>query len=326
MRRRWRHRAPRRLPTPRRCASASLHSPGAGALFIAADRYFKDAGVDARLEFLATDALVAAGVAAGRLDIGVGELDAPFFTYAATNGLVFLASAFSDQTGYPANALLIGKKAHDAGLRAVQDLPHKRIGMTAPGAGVHYSLERILARYRIDPGTVTRVWLKTPAAEIAAVSRGSVDAAILPYATALTLKQAGKAAAIIRLSDLNQWQEGVIFARAATIAARRPAVAAFMRAYLGAAADYDLTFQQRGDEGDVLPGPHYVDYLRLIGRQARLKPELVERTLHYCDRLARLDVTDIERQLAFWQDQGLVAKSLAAPDLLDLSFIGEPIR
>ena len=311
---------------PERVRIGLTHTPGAGPLFIAAaGRYFADEGLDARLEFLASDALVEAGVASGDLDIGLAELDAPFFAYAARHRLVLLASEFSDQTGYPANALLIGKKAHHAGFRTARDLPNRRIGLTVAGTGVHYSLQRIAVRYRIDPGSIGRVWLNTHAGEVAALSRGNIDAAILPFAMAVTLRQAGTGASIIRLSDLNQWQEAALFARSRTIDAKRPAIAAFIRAYQRGATEYDLTFQQRGDEGDVLPGPHYADYLTLIGRQAKLSPSLLERTLRYCDRLARLDVTDIGRQLEFWQDQGFVDKRIAPADLLDLSFIDQHI-
>jgi NitT/TauT family transport system substrate-binding protein len=301
-------------------------TPGAGPLFIDAEKYFAGEGLEVGFEFLPSDALAAARVASGELDIGLAELNAPFFDYAAKHHLVFLASEFSDQTGYPANVLLVGNKAHRAGLRTVRDLANKRIGMTTPGAGVRYSLERVAVRYRIDPSSIETVWLKTSAEEVAALSRGSIDAAMLPFATALTLLQSAKGASIIRLSDLNEWQQGVVFARSETIAARRSAIAAFIRGYQRGAAEYDLTFQQRGDEGHVLPGPHYADYLTLIGRQAKLSPTLLERTLRYCDRLARLDVTDISRQLEFWQGLGRVDKRIAPADLLDLSFIDQPIR
>ena len=40
---------------------------------------------------------------------------------------------------------------------------------------------------------------------------------------------------------------------------------------------------------------------------------------------SRLDVTDIGRQLAFWQSLGFVDKRIAPADLIDVSFIGEPI-
>jgi NitT/TauT family transport system substrate-binding protein len=298
-----------------------------GPLYIAAfDGYFRDEGLDARLEFFDTETALAAAAAAGRIDIGAAGLNAAFFNAAAKHGLKFVASQVSDQSGYPADALLISKQARDAGLRGVKDLPHKRIALATAGSGEHYSMVRIAARYGLDPRDLDLIWLKTPARELAALSRGEVDAAMLPFITALKLRDAGKGAAILRISDLAQRQQGVIFARAQTIAANRPLVEKFVRAYRRGVVEYDMTFQQRGDEGDVLPGAHFDDYLALIARQAKQPPELLKYALPYCDRLARLDLTDIERQLAFWQSQGMVDKRVAAADLLDLSFIGEHIR
>lgn len=221
---------------------------------------------------------------------------------------------------------MISKKAYDAGFRGVKDLPHKRIALTTAGSGVHYSMVRIAGRYRLDARDLQLVWLKTPAREVAALSRGEVDAAALPFVTALQLRAAGKGAAIMRISDLAQRQQGVVFARAPTIEANRPLVEKFVRAYQRGVAEYDLSFQQRGDEGDVLPGPRFDDYLALIAHHAKVSPDLLKYAMPYCDHLARLDVTDVENQLRFWQGEGMVDKRIAAADLLDLSFIGEHIR
>jgi NitT/TauT family transport system substrate-binding protein len=304
-----------------------IHGVESGPLFIAASSgYFRDEGVDAQLKFFDTETALAAAAAAGQVDIGAAGLNASFFAYAAKHGFKFLASQISDQSGYPTDALLIGKKAYDAGFRGVKDLPHKRIAMTAAGSGEQYSIALIAQRYGLDPEDMKLVWLKTPGREIAALSHGEVDAAALPFITALKLRDAGRGAAVLRISDLAQRQQGVVFARAQTIQANRPLVERFVRAYRRGVAEYDVTFQQRSDEGDVLPGPHFDDYLSLLARQAKQPPELLKYALPYCDRLARLDVTDIERQLAFWQREGMVDKRIAAADLLDLSFIGEHIR
>lgn len=176
------------------------HTPGAGPLFIAAERYFASEGLDVRIEFVPSDMLVATRVASGELDIGLAELDGPLFGYAAKHRLVFFASEFSDQAGYPANALLISNKAHAAGFRTMRDLPHKRIGMTTPGAGVRYSLQRVAVRYGLNPSSIETVWLKTYAGEVAALARGEIDAAMLPFEMALRLSD--KPARGRRSSDL----------------------------------------------------------------------------------------------------------------------------
>jgi NitT/TauT family transport system substrate-binding protein len=298
-----------------------------GPLYIAAaNGYFRDEGLDAQLGVFDTESDLAVAAAKGQVDIGAAGLNASFFAFAAKHKFKFLASQISDQAGYPTDALLISKKAHDAGFRGVKDLPHRRIAMTAAGSGEHYSMVRIAARYGLDPHDLKLVWLKTPGREIAALSRGEVDAAALPFTTALKLRDAGKGAAILRISDLAQRQQGVVFAPAQTIQADRPLVEKFVRAYRRGVAEYDMTFQQRGDEGDVLPGPHFDDYLVLIARRAKRPPELLKYALPYCDHLARLDVTDIGTQLRFWQDEGMVDKRVATADLLDLTFLGEHIR
>jgi NitT/TauT family transport system substrate-binding protein len=299
----------------------------AGPLYIAAaNGYFTDEGLDARIKFFGDDARLRSAAAAGKVDIGLADLDAALFADAARYRFKFIASEASDQAGYPLDALLISKKAHDAGFRSVNDLPGKRIAMAEAGAGERYTMARIAHRYKLDPRQLDLVWLKTPAREIAALSRGEVGAAALPFTTALKLRNAFKGAVVMRLSDLAQRQQGVVFARAQAIEADRPLIEKFVRAYRRGVAEYALTFQQRGDEGDVLPGPRFDEYLRLIAQRTKLTPELLKYGLAYCDHLARLDVTDIERQLAFWQEEGMVDKQIAAGDLLDLGFIGEHIR
>ncbi len=130
----------------------------------------------------------------------------------------------------------------------------------------------------------------------------------------------------MRLSDFAEWQKGVVFTRAEVIAANRAMVEKFVRAYQRGVAEYDLTFQQRDDDGQILAGPRFADDLALIAGQAELPQVLVQNALPYCDRLARLDVGDIENQVKFWQDKGLIDKTIAADDLLDLSFIQDHIK
>jgi NitT/TauT family transport system substrate-binding protein len=96
-----------------------------------------------------------------------------------------------------------------------------------------------------------------------------------------------------------------------------------MRAYQRATADYQLNFLSYDDGGDFIPGPNYHSYLELIARAVQISPGVLAITKTYCDRRANLDMSDIEKQVRFWQDRGQLGKSVVAADLLDLSFIGE---
>ncbi len=303
------------------------HDIAAASLFIAAaNGYFKDEGLDAEITFFDSDALVQDAAAAGAIDVGATKLDAPFFDFAAQHHFKIIASEVSNQTRFPATALLISKKAFDAGLHSVRDFPHRRIGMEAQGSGTRYGLARIAARFGFDAREIQLTSLDTPAREIEALSRDEVDAVALPYIMALQQGSSSKGALIMRLSDFAEWQEGVIFTRGEAIASKRAMIESFMRAYRRGVAEYDLTFQQRDDDGEILAGAHFTDELALIAGQAALPPALVQNALPYCDRLARLDITDIENQITFWRGEDMIGKEIAADDLLDLSFIGDHIR
>ena len=288
-------------------------------------RHFSEAGTDVALTGFAGDAAVEEAVTDGRAAFGAVRLDGTTFAYAADHGLTIIAPEWSDQTGYPATALLVSKAARDAGLRGPGALAHRRIGMTTPDGAARFELAQVLRRYGIAPDAVELVWLGTEAKQLGALSEGSVDAVSVPFATALERRGADRSLAVIRLSDAAQAQGGVIVTRAETIRTRRAEVEAFMRAYRAAVADYDLTFQQRDDDGGVLPGAHFSAYLAAMARQAGLAPTLLAYALPYCDHLARLDVDDLDRQLRFWQQAGVVPADVTLGAIVDLSFNPEHI-
>src|SRR5262249_58053754 len=101
--------------------------------------------------------------------------------------------------------LLASNKAHQAGFRTMRDLPHKRIGMTSPDTGVRYSLQRITVRYGLDPNAIETVWLETYAGELAALPRCEIDAAVVPFAAALTLLRDGTGASLHSPDGPNRW-------------------------------------------------------------------------------------------------------------------------
>jgi NitT/TauT family transport system substrate-binding protein len=294
----------------------------AGPLYVAiAAGYFKAEGLDPQVTFLKTDPSVSAAVASGKVDIGMASLSASFYSYAAAHSLKMIASRSSDQTGFPMYALLVSGKAHEAGLTGVRGLARARIGITGIDSGAYYALFNIASRFGLDPGSIKTISLKSPAGELGALSRGEIDAALLPFATAL--HSASRSEMLLPLSNFAQWQQGVVFTTAKNIATRRNLIERFMRAYQRGTAAYQVNFLSYDDGGDFIPGPHYDKYLDLIARQVQISPDMLAITKTYCDRRANLDVADIKKQVQFWQDQGRLDKRVAAVDLMDLSFIGE---
>jgi NitT/TauT family transport system substrate-binding protein len=282
--------------------------------------YFTAEGLDPQVIFVKTDFAVPEAVTSGKADIGMASLSATFYNYAAANGLKMIASRSSDQAGFPMYALLLNRKAYASGFAGVRGLSGARIGIASADSGSYYALFKIASRFGLNPGSVKTVPLKSPADELGAVSHGDIDAALLPFASALHFAKGRK---ILPLSDFAQWQQGVVFTTARNITSRRNLIDRFMRAYQRATADYQLNFLSYDDGGDFIPGPNYDRYLELIAREVKISSGVLAVTKTYCDRRANLDVADIEKQVRFWQDQGQLGKNVAAADLLDLSFIGE---
>ena len=301
----------------------TLEASAAPLLIAVQAGFFQAEGLDAQLMFLKDDASVSAAVVSGKADIGMASLSAAFYAGAAAHGLKVIASRSSDQTGFPMYALLVSKKAQAAGLTGVRGLPNSRIGVAGEDSGAYYALLSIASRFKLDPGSIKTIPLKSPARELAALPQGDIDAALLPFPTALRSVKGGQS--LLRLSDFLQWQEGVVFTTAEDIAQKRTLVERFMRAYQRGTAEYQINFLNYDDGGDFIPGPHYQAYLDALARRLHIPADTLARTKTYCDRRANLDVADIGRQVLFWQGQGRLAKDVQASDLLDVSFIGEEI-
>ncbi len=293
---------------------------GAATLVVAREgRHFSQAGLDVRLDPASSDAAAEQAVADGRAAFGAVRLSGAFLAYAAAHDLRIIAPEYSDRTGFPATVLVVSRRARDAGLRGPANFANRRIGLTAQDTPARFALVQSAARYGIPAASLQLVQTGDAARRRADLVAGTLDAAVLPYAEALAWRAASHDLTIIRLSDFVQWQDGVIFASAATLRDHARETAAFMHAYREAVADYDLTFQQRDDEGTALPGAHFGAYLTAIAAEAGIKPGEAAYALTFCDRLARLDTDDLGRQLAFWQGLGLVGPQVTVGGIADAS-------
>jgi ABC-type nitrate/sulfonate/bicarbonate transport system substrate-binding protein len=276
-----------------------VRTPNAGPLYVALEEGLLK---DAHIEYLSSDAAVADAVAKGKIDIGFAALSAPFYRTAAAQGFKLIASQATDQSHFPLDALVIGKKAHDAGFVGVHDLPRKRIAIGDPESGVRYGLNRIAERFHLEPAVP--VFVKNP---LKALGKGEADAALLPYPAALQ----SKGGAVLRLSDLAQWQQSAVFVGKADPAL----VEAFLTAYRQGATDYSTNFLMYDDGGEFIPGPNHPALLQAIARESHVKPEILSVTKAYCDPHANLDIEDIGRQIKFWQSLGKLDPKVTAASL-----------
>jgi NitT/TauT family transport system substrate-binding protein len=301
-----------------------LKLASSGPVFIAVDRgYFAAEGIDPELRFFDAAQPVAVGTVAGDVDVGVTGLTAGFYNLAGKGALRIIGAQSREERGYHLIAYVASNRAFAAGLTKLSDLPGHSVAITQVGSTFHYSLGLLAEKLGFPLTSIRLLPLQSMGNMAAAVKGNQADAALLPATVALPLVTAGEAHNLGWVGDETPWQLGAIFATARTIAARRAALAGFIRAYRRAAHDFYGAFLVKGADGTLHEGAEAPALLAIIAKYTGQSAAQIRNGIPYIDPDAKLLVNDIYHQVAWYQSQGLVDKSVDAKSVLDLSFIGE---
>ncbi len=302
-----------------------LRLASSGPVFIAVARgYFAAEGIDAELLFFDAAQPVAVATVAGDVDIGVTGLTAGFYNLAGKGALRILGAQSREEPGYHLVAYLASNRAYAGGLTALKDLAGHSVAITQVGSTFHYSVGLLADKLGFPIAQVKLVPLQSMGTIAAAIKGNQVDAGLIPATFALPLVDAGSAHLLGWVGDETPWQLGAIFAAAAALHDRRPAVEAFLRAYRHGARDFHDAFLVKGADGKPSPGADLEALLAIIAKATGQPATQIRDGIPYVDPDAKLLIGDIYRQVAWYQSQGLVEKSVDAKSILDLSFTGEP--
>lgn len=268
-----------------RVTVGTLRQASNGALFIAAAHgYFKAEGLDVEMTAYPAAQPVVEALAAGASDFGLADFSPAAFDLAGLGKIKAIAAQVREKRDYEGNQIVASNAAYAKGLRKPEDLAGKSFAISALGSSFHYQLGQIARIKRFDFASVTLKPMQSLDATAHAVATAEVDAAILPAHYARELLTANQAKLVGWYSELDEQQLGALFASAKVIETRRATAEKFLRAYARGAAT-------------------------------------VEAGVYFMDPQARLDTADIARQVEWYKSQGLVAPSVEARAVVDLSFI-----
>ena len=299
-----------------------LKLASSGPVFIAADQgFFKDQGIDVSLVFFDAAQPVAVAAVSGDIDVGVTGLTAGFYNLAGKDELRIIGAQSREQAGYHLIAYLAGDHAFDGGLKGLKDLPGHSVAVTQIGSTFHYSLGLLADKLGFAIDSVRIVPLQTMSNEASALAGNQVDAAMLPATVALPLVARGEAHLLGWVGDETPWQLGAVFAAKHVIAERRAALAAFLKAYRHGTQDFYDAFLVKDPDGAPKPGAMEPAMLAVLAKYTGQPAKDLEAGIPYVDREGRLLVRDIYHQIAWYQGQGLVDKSVEAASILDFSLI-----
>jgi NitT/TauT family transport system substrate-binding protein len=287
-------------------------------VLLAIDRqYWRAEGLDPELVFFDSAPPIAVAVASGDLDFGVTGLSGGLYNLGAT--LRIIAASTREAPGFQLSAYLAAKGAYDKGLKSVRDFPGHSVAITQFGAPVHYDLVLLMEKYRFNPQSMRIVPLPSNPAQIAALTGGTVDAAIVPVSYALQALDRGEIKLLGYVGDETPWQNGAAFTSAKTADHRASTVEAFLRGYRKATRDYHEAFTGEDEHrADSATAPAVI---AVLANSLNQPPALVASGIQYVDADARLDVEDVVRQIAWYRAQGILKAEIDPAVFIDKRYV-----
>ncbi len=304
----------------------ALKLSSSAPLFIGVDKgFFKEYGIDPELVFFQAAAPIATALATGQIDVGATGITAALYNIVLGGEQLWLvADKGREWPGYPLTGIVVQKELYDGGLRQIADLKGKRIGITTLGSTFHYSLGNILEKSGLGLEDVRVVPLQTMPAAIEALKGKQVDAILLPQPFPGTAEAQGVGKILFWAGDLHPWQTVAVFYSRKFAADRQRAVA-FMKGYVKASRYYyDAVLVQK--DGRSAPGSHYDEVVGITAKYTGARPEVIRLGFPFQDRNARLLVTDIERQMAWWTEKGFMKRTVPLKGIVDTSFVEEAAK
>ena len=295
-------------------------------IFIGVEKgFFREFGITPELVYFQAAAPIATALAAGQLDVGATGLTAALFNIVlGGQQLWIVADKGREWPGYPLVAIVVQRELWDGGLRSVKDLKGRRIGVTQLGSTFHYHIGNILEKDGLTLADVKIVPLQAMPATMEALKGKQVDAILVPQPFPGVAEAQGFGKILAWAGDLYPWQIATIFYSKA-FAADRAAALAFMKGYVKASRYYyDAALVQK--DGRLAPGPNYDEVVAITAKYTGASPEIIKLGFPFQDKNGRLLVTDIERQMKWWQSNNFIKRTIPLKGIVDTSFVEEAVK
>lgn len=306
---------------PQTVRVATLKLVGGAPLFWGVSRgYFAREGVRVEFVYFGAAAPVATAVAAGTVEAGATGITATLFNLAAGGAHLWLvADRGQERPGYPLNAVVVTRTSYDAGVRSLRDLRGRRVGITTLGSTFHYQIAKLLERDRMRPTDVELVPLRELTLVVEALRTGQVAAAILSPPWGAVAEEEGWGKVLFYVGDrlVNQ-VTGVFYGE--RLHQDRDLGVRVMKGYVRSTRDYHDACLARP------PRPACDAIVRVTAHSLGQPESVVRKSLPYIDRDARLYTLDLERQEAWYLQNGMITRALPLSRLVDTSVVSEAVR
>ena len=298
----------------------TIRVAGAGAMFIAQQRgYFTAEGLNPQFIFFEAAQPIAVANVSGDVDFGATPPAAGFYALAGQGALRIIAGYVMDWPSFQANGAIVSLAAYDKGFHSFQDMAGKTVSTTQIGGAPHYAWALIAEHFGIDFKTVHVTALQSNPNQLTAAIGGQVDAAMMPSTFFTQALQAGKVKLLGFAGDIVPWQLGAIFTSTKMANEHADTVRRFLRAYKHGVQDYHDAFTGPDERRHDMPTAPEVS--ALIAQFVGQTPEQIRAAVPYLDRSARVDVSDVMHQIAWFKSQGMLKDNIDGKEIVDMRYV-----
>lgn len=294
------------------------------ASFVAFERgYFTDEGLEVEFIFFQAAQPMAVAIASGDVDFGVTAISGGLINLANKGAVKVVGGALHEEPGIDGQMILVSKKAYDEGVTTPGKLQGRTFGITQAGSSFHYMAHKI-ARKEGFPGSDIKVKpLQKVGAIIGALKSEQIDGwAIVPH-IAKGLSKAPTVELIGKIADyIPDYQVTTVFTSNDNAANNRDLVTRFLKAFSKGADDFNaaLVDKSAGDQAaeDMVKLIHKYVY---VERPYEKAAGSIRNGAMRINKNAKLNLTNVKDQLAWFQSEGLVSKDITIETLVDTSFV-----
>lgn len=294
------------------------------ASFIAFERgYFKDAGLDVEFEFFQAAQPMAVAIASGDIDYGITSITGGLINLADKGAIKVIGGAMHEEKGIDGSAIVVSDAAFKAGVTSPDKLKGRSFAITQAGSSFHYMAARIAEKEGFGVSDLKLTPLQKVPNIIAALKSGQVDAwAIVPH-IAKALAGGGAVHIIGWVNDYApDYQVTTVFTSAETAADRRDQTERFLGAFTKGAADFNAALVDKtAGEAEAEAVTQLIHKYVYTNRPYEKAAVSIRNGAIRLNEGAKLNVTNVADQLAWFKAEGLVKSDIGIDGLVDQSYV-----
>jgi NitT/TauT family transport system substrate-binding protein len=293
---------------------------GVGHLFVAQEKgYFAAEGL--RVEFIPFESAepVAVAVASGSIEFGATGLSGALFSMAGQGLVRIIAGSVHESPGFQFLTFVVSNRAAAAGWTSFKEMADHSVAVPQIGSPSHYSTALIAEKYGIDLKRVRILPVQGVPNALSAVTGGQADAAVTPAAPVTPSINRGEVKLMGYVGDETPWQVQGVFTTTKIANTRQDLVERFLRAYRKGAKELHDAFT--GPDGRRHDGEAAPEILAIIAKYAKQTIEQARLGVPYVDPEGRLDIKDVQHQIAWYKAQNMLKGDAGADTVIDARYV-----